>query len=689
MEIPREKGQEELPFYRTLITALIEHAPVGIYMMENGALTYANDSYAKLVGYAAEEIRREKFGFLELVHPDDRRLTAPLFSESDDRRKGVPVRIRTRHKDGHWIYTEIHPSTALVNEKKVQYGTVIDITEQVLAQRQLLEYHEEIKALFIHSPDAIFSLDEHGRFTSTNPRCESLTGYTKEELLHMPFFTLIDPDDLQSALDRFGDAKRFIAGSTNLRVIRKDGEKISVSVTHFPVKMDGFPRGTCGIARNTTDQAAAARKMEEFAYADPVTGLPNRKLFEDRLEQTIRFSRDGRLPFAVLSINLNRFKLINDSYGHQLGDDLLTLVTARIQGHLRLTDTLSRFAGDQFTLILPETVQEEAMRLIRSIQGGMREPFVLHGHSIALTVSIGIAFNRGNGESAQDIIRYANIAMDHSKKLRTDAYTVYTEEMDLQTSYKLQIQRDLETAAAKNELELFYQPIMALKTGKLTAMEALIRWNHPRLGYIPPADFIPVAEECSLILSVGNWVLQTACRQAKKWQASGAAPFKVAVNVSTKQLQQPFFAEHVLSIMKEAELEPTWIELEITESVLLDDVHAIKECLLKLKEAGICISIDDFGTGYTSLNYLREYPFDKVKIDRAFIEDINRDLNGKRIASAIISLAHSLHMDVVAEGIENELQYEYLLGENCNEGQGYYFSRPLPADSLTGLLNRP
>ncbi|EGL19060.1 MULTISPECIES: bifunctional diguanylate cyclase/phosphodiesterase [unclassified Paenibacillus] len=689
MEIPIEKGQKELPFYRTLITALIEHAPIGIYMMENGALTYANDSYAKLVGYAAEEIRREKFGFLELVHPDDRLLTAPLFSESDDRRKGAPVRIRTRHKDGHWIYTEIHPSTALLNEKKVQYGTVIDITEQVLAQRQLLAYHEEIKALFIHSPDAIFSLDEHGRFTSTNPRCESLTGYTKDELIHKPFFTLIDPDDLQSALDRFGDAKRFISGSTNLRIIRKDGEKISVIVTHFPVKMDGFLSGTYGIARDTTDQAAAARKMEEFAYADPVTGLPNRKLFEDRLEQTIRFSKDGRLPFAVLSINLNRFKLINDSYGHQLGDDLLVLVTARIQGHLRLTDTLSRFAADQFTLILPETVQEEVMRLIRSIQGGMREPFVLHGHSVALTVSIGIAFNRGKGESAQDLIRYANMAMDHSKKLRTDAYTVYTEEMDLQISYKLQIQRDLETASAKHELELFYQPIMALKTGKLTAMEALIRWNHPRLGYIPPSDFIPVAEECGLILSVGIWVLQTACRQAKKWQASGAAPFKVAVNVSTKQLQQPFFAEHVLSIMKEVELEPAWLELEITESVLLDDVHAIKECLLKLKEAGICISIDDFGTGYTSLNYLREYPFDKVKIDRAFIEDINRDLNGKRIASAIISLAHSLHMDVVAEGIENELQYQYLLGENCNEGQGYYFSRPLPADSLTGLLNRP
>ncbi|MBV6715114.1 putative bifunctional diguanylate cyclase/phosphodiesterase [Paenibacillus chitinolyticus] len=689
MEIPIEKGQKELPFYRTLITALIEHAPIGIYMMENGALTYANDSYAKLVGYAAEEIRREKFGFLELVHPDDRLLTAPLFSESDDRRKGAPVRIRTRHKDGHWIYTEIHPSTALLNEKKVQYGTVIDITEQVLAQRQLLAYHEEIKALFIHSPDAIFSLDEHGRFTSTNPRCESLTGYTKDELIHKPFFTLIDPDDLQSALDRFGDAKRFISGSTNLRIIRKDGEKISVIVTHFPVKMDGFLSGTYGIARDTTDQAAAARKMEEFAYADPVTGLPNRKLFEDRLEQTIRFSKDARLPFAVLSINLNRFKLINDSYGHQLGDDLLVLVTARIQGHLRLTDTLSRFAADQFTLILPETVQEEVMRLIRSIQGGMREPFVLHGHSVALTVIIGIAFNRGKGESAQDLIRYANMAMDHSKKLRTDAYTVYTEEMDLQTSYKLQIQRDLETASAKNELVLFYQPIMALKTGKLTAMEALIRWNHPRLGYIPPSDFIPVAEDCGLILSVGIWVLQTACRQAKKWQASGAAPFKVAVNVSTKQLQQPFFAEHVLSIMKEVELEPAWLELEITESVLLDDVHAIKECLLKLKEAGICISIDDFGTGYTSLNYLREYPFDKVKIDRAFIEDINRDLNGKRIASAIISLAHSLHMDVVAEGIENELQYQYLLGENCNEGQGYYFSRPLPADSLTGLLNRP
>ncbi|MFS0838333.1 EAL domain-containing protein [Paenibacillus sp. 1P03SA] len=689
MEFPTKKGQEALPVSRTLFTALIEHAPVGICMMENGALIYANDSYAKLVGYETEEIRRSKTRLLELVHPDDRFLAAPFFTESEGGRKGSPVRIRKLHKNGQSIYTEIHPATVLLNGKKIQYCTVIDISEQIKTQRQLQESREEMNALLINSPDAVFSLDEQGRFTIVNPGCESLTGYTKDELTHMAFVTLIDPADLQSALDLFDDAKRGFSGSTDLRIICKDGNKISVNVAHFPVRIEGLLTGTYGIARDTSVLADAVRQLKEFAYADPVTGLLSRKLFEDRLEQTIRFSRDGRLPFAVLSMNLNQFRRINDSYGHQLGDDLLVLVAARIRGHLRLTDTLSRFAGDEFTLILPETSQEEAVRLICSILDGMREPFVVNGHSVALTASIGVAFSRGGGENAQDMIRHANTAMDRSKKLRTGAYTVYTEEMDLQTSYKLQIQRDLETAAAKNELELFYQPIMALKTGKLTAMEALIRWNHPRLGYVPPADFIPVAEECGLILPIGIWVLQTACRQAKKWQASGAGPFKVAVNVSTKQLQQPFFAEHVLSVMNEAELEPAWIELEITESVLLDDVHAIKESLLKLKEAGICISIDDFGTGYTSLNYLREYPFDKVKIDRAFIEDINRDLNGKRIASAIISLAHSLHMDVVAEGIENELQYEYLLGENCNEGQGYYFSRPLPADSLTGLLNCP
>ncbi|SEG44729.1 EAL domain-containing protein [Paenibacillus sp. UNC499MF] len=688
MEIPTKKGQEELPVHRTLFTASIEHAPVGICMVDNGALIYANDSYAKLVGYEAEEIRRSKTGFLELVHPDDRLLAVPLISEPEGGRQ-VPVRIRKLHKNGQSIYTEIHPSTVLVNGKKIQYCTVIDISEQMKIQLQLQETREEMNALLTNSSDAVFSLDEHGRFTTVNPQYESLTGYTKDELIQMAFVTLIDPGDLQSALDRFDDAKRGISGSADLRIIRKDGDKISVNVAHFPVKMNGLLIGTYGIARDTSVQTAAVPQLEEFAYADPVTGLLSRKLFEDRLEQTIRFSRDGRLPFAVLSMNLNQFRRINDSYGHQLGDDLLVLVAARIRGHLRLTDTLSRFAGDEFTLILPETPQEEALRLIRFILDGMREPFVVNGHSVALTASIGVAFSGGGGENAQDMIRHANTAMDHSKKLRTDAYTVYTEEMDLRTSYKLQIQRDLETAAAKNELELFYQPIMSLKTGKLTAMEALIRWKHPRLGYVPPADFIPVAEECGLILPIGIWVLQTACRQAKKWQASGADLFKVAVNVSTKQLQQPYFAEHVLSVMKEAELEPARIELEITESVLLDDVHAIKESLLKLKEAGICISIDDFGTGYTSLNYLREYPFDKVKIDRAFIEDINRDLNGKRIASAIISLAHSLHMDVVAEGIENELQYKYLLGENCNEGQGYYFSRPLPADSLTGLLNRP
>ncbi|MET1029339.1 putative bifunctional diguanylate cyclase/phosphodiesterase, partial [Domibacillus tundrae] len=312
----------------------------------------------------------------------------------------------------------------------------------------------------------------------------------------------------------------------------------------------------------------------------------------------------------------------------------------------------------------------------------MKEPFDVAGHSITVSISIGLAFSSGKEENPQELIRHADTAMYYTKKYKRNSYTIFTEEMDLKASYKLKIERDLKSSTLNDKLELYYQPIMDLKTGKLTALEALIRWNHPEFGLIPPNDFIPVAEESGQIIGIGTWVLRTACRQSKIWQDSGIPPFKIAVNISTKQLQQTEFVDDVLTILEETNLESKWLELEVTESILLDDVGLIKESLLKLKQAGISISIDDFGTGYTSLSYLRQYPFDKVKIDRCFIDDINNDLNGKRITSAIISLAHSLEMNVVGEGIEDEIQLEYLKEENCDEGQGYFFNRPLPAHSL-------
>jgi diguanylate cyclase (GGDEF)-like protein/PAS domain S-box-containing protein len=571
---------------------------------------------------------------------------------------------------------------AEMHGKIILFGSVIDITEQVVAQQQLEESNEQYKSLFESSPDAIYTIDDEGNFINTNPASEILTGYSNQELVGMSFIPLVTPEDLPETIKHINDAKKGIPSSSELVLTRKDGKRIHINATHFPMKVNGKIVGTFGTAKDITQRFLYDQQMQELAFYDPLTRLPNRKLFEDRLGQMINLSRKDRNRFAILFLDLDRFKFINDSFGHHIGDEFLKMVADRLKHTIRNTDTLSRLAGDEFTILVPDTSQEAVTRLAERIHQTMAKPFHVTGHSVTVSASIGIAFSKGIDDDVHQLIRHADTAMYHTKKFKRNNYTIYTEELDLKTSYKLTIERDLTFAIANNELELYYQPIMDLKSEKIIALEALIRWHHPELGLIPPNDFIPVAEESGQIIAIGNWVLQTACRQNKLWQNSGIPSFKVAVNISTKQLQQYDFVGSVVKILEETNLEPKWLELEVTESILMDDVGLIKNSLLELKQTGITISIDDFGTGYTSLSYLRQYPFDKVKIDKSFIEDISRDLNGKRITSAIISLAHSLNMNVVAEGIENEVELRYLVEEECDLGQGYFFNRPLPVQSL-------
>ncbi|WP_253735689.1 bifunctional diguanylate cyclase/phosphodiesterase [Paenibacillus sp. FJAT-26967] len=683
MSIMTDNNQSLLPFYQTLFQTLFNNAPIGIYILQGEHYTYVNNYYSKLLGYTAPELTDGSVSLEQIIHPDDFEM---IQQRIKSRRAGEPADgqyvLRKFHKDGSLIYTEIHASAAEIEGRTVLFGSVIDITERVLTQQKLLESNEQYKSLFYNSPDAIFSFDDEGNFLSANPASEVITGYTTEELLNMSFAPLIHPEDLPEAIKHFEDAKNGIPSSGDLVITKKDGTPIHLNATHFPMKVGGVITGTYGLARDITQRILYDQQMEQFAFYDPLTGLPNRKLFEDRLGQLMNYSEEDRKQFAVLFLDLDRFKLINDSLGHHLGDEFLKMVAVRLSQVLKPTDTFSRLAGDEFTILLPETSREEAQQTAEAIIDLLAEPFQVEGHSVTVTASIGIAFGKGRENTVHELIRNADTAMYYTKKFRKTRYTIYSEEMDQNASYKLTIERDLKFAIEKNELELFYQPIIDLKTEQITAMEALIRWKHPELGLVPPSDFIPVAEESGQIITIGSWVLHTACQQAKAWQDSDVPPFKVAVNISTKQLQHENFVDSVIEILGTTNLAPKWLELEITESILLDDVELINESLLKLKQAGVFISIDDFGTGYTSLSYLRQYPFDKVKIDRSFIDDINRDLNGKRIASAIISLAHSLNMNVVAEGIENEVQWEYLIEEKCNEGQGYFFSRPLPVHSL-------
>jgi diguanylate cyclase (GGDEF)-like protein/PAS domain S-box-containing protein len=678
-----ENSEIELPFYRTMFQTLIDQAPVGIYLIEDGTFSYVNTYYSNLFGYDKQDLLQGRIPIHKIIHPDDYAIIrSNIERRTTGDQKESHYKIRSLHKDGSLIYTEIHSTSVEICGKILLFGSVIDITEQALAQYQLQENNERYKSLFENSPDAIFTFDDVGKFISVNPASETITGYSMNELLEISFAPLVISEDLPLAIKHFEEAKRGIASSSDLIITRKNGERIHINAIHFPMKVNGEIVGSYGVARDITQKILYDQQMEQFAYYDPLTKLPNRKLFEDRLHQLIQCSNEDQDQLAVLFIDLDRFKFINDSFGHQLGDEFLKMVSERLRQCLRKTDTISRLGGDEFSILLSNTSHEAVVLFAERINHVLAEPIQLEGHSVTVSASIGIAFSRGKEISVQELIRHADTAMYYTKKFKKNSYTIYSTEMDSKTNYKLTIERDLKFAIERNELELHYQPIVDLKNGQLKSMEALIRWHHPELGMIPPLDFIPIAEESGQIIKIGAWVLRTTCNQGKIWGDLGIPPFKLAVNISTKQLQHDNFVDSVLKILEETNFEPKWLELEVTESILLDDVNFIKESLLKLKKAGICISIDDFGTGYTSLSYLRQYPFDKVKIDRSFIDDISRDMNGKRITSAIISLAHNLNMNVVAEGIENEDELKYLMEENCDEGQGYFFSHPLPVHLL-------
>ncbi|WP_233522722.1 sensor domain-containing protein [Peribacillus glennii] len=673
----------QLAFYQSTFHTLIEKAPVGIYILEEGQFAYVNQFYSNLLGYQKQEISEIELSLEQIIYPEDLSILKNHIKKTALREDVVAeYRVRQIKKDGTILLTEMNISTSEINGKQIFFGTVMDISKQVAFQQQIEEANERHRSLFENSPDAIFSFDHEGQFLSANPATELLAGYSAQELEQMSFRSIVATEDLPMAMKSFEQGKQGISSNYKIQAVRKDGGKIHIDTIHFPMRVNGEIIGTYGVARDITNKIKYDQQLEKLAFYDPLTELPNRKLFEDRVGQLLNFLHNEQREFAVVYLDLDRFKFINNSLGRQNGDEFLKLVATRLKKNMEKTDTLSRMAGDEFTILLPDATKEEAIKTAINVNEAITEPFQIAGNLITVSASIGIALGTDSKVTVDEIIRNAETAMRYTKKFKKNIYTLYSEELDAKASYRLSIENDLKVAIQNDELELFYQPIIDLNTNQLKAMEALIRWNHREHGLISPNDFIPIAEESGQIIEIGSWVLKTACRQNKKWQDSGILPFKVAVNVSTKQLQHYNFIHSVAKTLEEEMLEPKWLELEVTESILHEDVEFIKENLLRLKELGVCLSIDDFGTGYTSLNYLREYPFDKIKIDRSFIDDINRDLNGKRITSAVISLAHSLNMNVVAEGIENETQLNYLSDERCDEGQGYFFNRPLPVNRL-------
>ncbi|UCZ53923.1 EAL domain-containing protein [Bacillus shivajii] len=431
----------------------------------------------------------------------------------------------------------------------------------------------------------------------------------------------------------------------------------------------------------------AEKKVEFMAYHDNVTGLANINYFYELLEHSINQSHHINKEIGIILLDLDNFKKVNDSMGHQFGDQLLKDVACRLEICMKDKGTLCRMGGDEFLLLISEVDEEEMHSIAKKLQHEFEKPFLIDGMYIHVTTSMGISFYPSDGKSADTLIKYADIAMYRSKDRGKNDYHFFKPTMNTSTYSEFILENDLRKALAEEEFKVYYQPFIDIETGEINGMEALLRWDHPDKGIISPDKFIPLAEETGLILPIGEWVLRTACKQIREWQNEGFPPINVSVNLSLRQFLQQDLCEKISEIIKENELDPRCLELEITESIAMD-INYTMRILKRLKKLGIKISMDDFGTGYSSLSNLKNLPIDKLKIDKSFIHDIRNPLYEVEVVSTIITLAKNLRLQVVAEGVETENQLQFLEKEKCDAFQGYLFSKPLPASEIEELLKK-
>ncbi len=638
----------------------------------------------KLIGRPLDEIRSNPRALVRAVHRDDRkRVHAARKTALTD---GYDVTYRIIRPDGsvRWLRDRAFPVHDADGKPYRIAGIAEDITDRRRAEAALQESEQQFRQLADNIPQVFWITDVTQReLIYVSPAFEKLAGRPVAHVRENPnaWIDMIHHEDRQ----RVRGARRLAAQGHYdevFRIVRADGTIRWVHDRAFPVNdAEGRVYRITGIAEDITERKHAEEQLMKLAHYDVLTSLPNRVLFYDRLKQAIAQAKRNDWVVGVMFIDVDRFKNVNDTMGHAVGDRLLQQVSERLKGTVRSGDTVGRLGGDEFAVVLSNLSSAQDANLVaQKMMACFAEPFRLEGTDVYVTASIGITLYPDDSTEQDILIRNADAAMYKAKEIGRDSYQFYTPEMNTKALESLGMESSLRRALDRGEYLLHYQPKVGIANGEITGLEALIRWRHPERGLVSPGDFMPVLEETGLIVQVGQWVLNAVCRQIKEWEDSGVQPVPVAVNLSGRQFNSKDLGNTIKHILEDHRIDPALIELEITESSLMVNTEEAARTLEYLSSLGVSLSIDDFGTGYSSLSYLKRFPLDSLKIDRSFIRDVTTDGDDATITRAVISMAHSLGLKVIAEGVETERQLAFLTEYGCDQIQGYFFSRPLPAD---------
>ena len=572
--------------------------------------------------------------------------------------------------------------------------------------RRLEASERRYRFIVDNSPDIIYMLDDKGCFTFVNERVTALLGYRPEEMLGLHYSKLIHAEDTDKARFAFAERRTGNRASQNveLRLLCKDGsppfrhfESRSITIELSASGMyrnpseearQGFT-GTYGVARDVSERKRAEAIINYQLYHDLLTKLPNRALFRDRLGLAISRARRNGSRLAVMFLDMDRFKVVNDSLGHLAGDLLLQTVANRLDACLRDSDTLARVGGDEFNLLVPDIEgADDAVMIARKIMDRLREPVVLEGYEVFVSFSIGIALFPDDGETMDALVKHADMAMYHIKGRGKNGYEFFSDRMRSHYHRQLSLENGIRKGLEAHQFELYYQPQIDVCNRRVCGMEALIRWNHPQRGLVMPGDFIPLSEESGLIINIGGWVLEQACSEIADWNRKGVDGAVMAINISAAQLEQPGFEQQVVDALQRHGVRPGQLELEITENVLMQDMDQAVTKFQFLAAHGVRVAVDDFGIGYSSLSYLKSLPLNTIKIDRSFIGDICSPRDKNSIVTAIFAMARELELEVVAEGVESQGQVDYLKKLRCPKAQGYLLGRPVQAEEAREILRR-